>query len=794
MTMRKWLCALLALCLLLTAYPFALMEDADVVSEPVDAPVEVQSVELGVEEAPEEEAPEEEAPVEEETCEEELPEEEPVEEEPVEEEPVEETFFDDDEPGIEEEVLEDETFGEANATAPAVRSAKAKSATIKAGQSVTFTVKTARAAKYLHMYNASRKLVKRWGASGSSRVSGGVRVWTVKYKISKGGKFRYTFKASRDKKKTGKGKAVSVTVLPGVTSAKVAKVKINAAGTAKFTVKTNAGAKYLHQFDANGKQIARWGASKYAKLSSDRKSLIWTVTRKINTSGEKKYTFKASLDKKKTGEGKSVKVTVLSRVESAKVKTATIKAGAKARFTVKTDTGANYLFMYSSSGKQIKKWKKAGNAKLSADKKSLVWTVTYKFGSGGVYTDYFKSSADGTFVGIRKTVKVTVLPKVVKVAASKKSVKKGKKLTFTVTTDANAKYLYMYQGKTRLKSWAASKYSKLSGKKRIWKVQYKFNKAGKKKYTFKAALKNKKPGAGKSVTINVTYNPVKYRALLIGQESFSPVCHRNRGDVNLMKEMLGTVKGPTGGKYAVTTKFDQSKNQVLSAIRSTFSAADSNDVSLFFIATHGDVSCSTWYLPEYAGCLSMLPETGYYEDQLTMGELAGALKSVPGKVIVILESCGSGAAVYSSGDSENSAEELKACAAFDAAVTKAFMEADPGVLVDGEGNAYEMSQIGDVANIGDFRVDNKFYVLTASRYREESYGREDGSSSFNFFTLWLCMGIVTSDDLDADYDHNGTLTLKELFKFVNYCGGRFGNDVQHVQVYPKNSSYKVFKR
>ena len=124
---------------------------------------------------------------------------------------------------------------------------------------------------------------------------------------------------------------------------------------------------------------------------------------------------------------------------------------------------------------------------------------------------------------------------------------------------------------------------------------------------------------------------------------------------------------------------------------------------------------------------------------------------------------------------------------------KAFADIDPGVLVNKEGETFENTG-ENAAKIGDFCVENKFYVLTASRFRESSYGHEDGDSSFNYFTVWLVMGIVKNGDMDADYDHNGTITLKEAYKFLGNCEQTLGNDMQHSQVYPKNSSYALFKR
>ena len=291
-------------------------------------------------------------------------------------------------------------------------------------------------------------------------------------------------------------------------------------------------------------------------------------------------------------------------------------------------------------------------------------------------------------------------------------------------------------------------------------------------------------GICETISVKVTpysYSAVTYRALLIGQENFSDdYCPRNRGDVSLMTNMLNSVKGLYGGSYAITRRYDQTRAQVLSAISSAFAGADDDDVSLFFIASHG-VSNETGI---YAGALAMCPE-----GLLTLTDLANALKAVPGKVIVFIESCGSGAAVYGNGDSLKNA-----AVAFDQAVVDAFAAADPGMEVEIRPGG--MASDGLVKNTGEFRQENKFYVLTASRHLEDSWG----SNNWNFFTKWLTEGIGTSRAMPADANGNGQTTLNELYQYISkegddypfYSGGRYY--YQHVQVYPANSGYVLFVR
>ena len=284
---------------------------------------------------------------------------------------------------------------------------------------------------------------------------------------------------------------------------------------------------------------------------------------------------------------------------------------------------------------------------------------------------------------------------------------------------------------------------------------------------------------------------VKYRALLIGEVNYQyDRCIRNRASVSAMAEMLKSVRGLYGGSYSITKEYDLTSTQILNSIKNTFATADENDVSLFYVACHGDISSSG----DAAGALDTCSN-----DKLKINRLADALSAVPGKVIVILESCGSGAAIYSNGISRQEAME-SAMKAFDVAVVKAFSEADPGIEVEIPANGVNTS--GIQSNTGELRVENKFYVLTAASYQELSWGMEYDyyNEYYNFFTTWLTDGIGTSGHMPADTNFNGQTTLDELYTYI----AKEGNDYpiviggwvyyQHVQVYPSGSDYVLFKR
>ena len=87
---------------------------------------------------------------------------------------------------------------------------------------------------------------------------------------------------------------------------------------------------------------------------------------------------------------------------------------------------------------------------------------------------------------------------------------------------------------------------------------------------------------------------VEYRALVIGERTFlrgkpeERVVRRNVGDANEMTSMLKRVYGPLGTKYSVNQRINLSRSEIENQIQSTFADTMDQDVSLFFIATHGN--------------------------------------------------------------------------------------------------------------------------------------------------------------------------------------------------------------
>ena len=292
-------------------------------------------------------------------------------------------------------------------------------------------------------------------------------------------------------------------------------------------------------------------------------------------------------------------------------------------------------------------------------------------------------------------------------------------------------------------------------------------------------------------------DPVTYRALLVGEVSFTDeyggTANRSIGNTNRIGEMLQNVYGPEGGRYEITVAHDLGHDDFREVIASTFAEADDNDVSLFFVSSHGVINIASG---RNAGRIITIEEPYVRTGFLPMEDLAAWLKQVPGQVIVAIDSCGSGAAIYDGGESAFLPDGAGAeDAGFTDAVISAFAEADgcvPGACEP---------------QTGEFRS-GKFYVLTASAHQERAWGQESSDieycySKFPFFFAQACYYKKNSNfslpkfsrgSMPADYDGNLTVTLDEMYRFVFYhaLGDETTEVCQHAQVYPENCEYPLF--
>lgn len=262
-----------------------------------------------------------------------------------------------------------------------------------------------------------------------------------------------------------------------------------------------------------------------------------------------------------------------------------------------------------------------------------------------------------------------------------------------------------------------------------------------------------------------------YRALLIGETSYVTTLHGPDNDVTAMKNILENLNA----SYEVYSQIDATKEEIVDLIEIAFMDATEDDVSLFYYSGHGVTGSGEFY----SGALQTVDYC-----YITTQDLAELLSGIPGKVIVILDSCGSGATI--SGE-----VGITAFAGDDESINAEF---DYERFNDGVIKAF--SSYNQNTRSGELRQ-SKFYVLTGSAYEESSLTVQIDGIWGGLMTRGISAGLgfaypssIYTIEIPADSDSNGLVSLNELY---SYCNG-YIDERQNIQVYPSGNSIILFNR
>ena len=293
-------------------------------------------------------------------------------------------------------------------------------------------------------------------------------------------------------------------------------------------------------------------------------------------------------------------------------------------------------------------------------------------------------------------------------------------------------------------------------------------------------LSNKSTAA--SVTLS---NDVTYRALVIGNWDFPGTSQDRPMDDSArnVRAMLSYCN-MGGSSYNITTRYNLSASGIRAAIPSAFAGADDNDVSLFYIGTHGWLGTGS-----DSGSLE-----GADGSKLLPTQLRDTLNQVRGTIIVFVDSCGSGALIKSADGSSGDADVFSKsdASSFNSAIISAFS--------------------GITVKTGELRA-SKYKVLTACAYNTYSYANWPeypqpyipAYNGWTYFSKGLCLAggsnLETLTTLRGDTNHDSIVTLQEAYVYTkNYCNSINNTysgippEDMIVQVYPANSSYPLFRR
>lgn len=276
----------------------------------------------------------------------------------------------------------------------------------------------------------------------------------------------------------------------------------------------------------------------------------------------------------------------------------------------------------------------------------------------------------------------------------------------------------------------------------------------------------------------------KCRAICIGENEYYDSGSRLQGCVNDMNAMAGMLGG-LGGKYTVTKLPNSTKSQIISAIRGAAKYAQVGDDMVFYYSGHG-LKVTDWYGSIATDDYRFGALVSVDGEYLTFTELAEELSKVKGRIIVILDSCHSGAAIAKGEDGEEAELDLEA-------FNQAAIDAFSGYELETDGHE-EGEKMGELKQ-------SKFIVLTAASYSQSSQeGSYDGSGNRQgAFTAALIKGMgctypkgAYKGSMPADANKNRSVTLKELYDYICTTVSGWGRS-QRTQYYGTQSASLFWK-
>ncbi|HDP36837.1 MAG TPA: PEGA domain-containing protein [Candidatus Atribacteria bacterium] len=282
-------------------------------------------------------------------------------------------------------------------------------------------------------------------------------------------------------------------------------------------------------------------------------------------------------------------------------------------------------------------------------------------------------------------------------------------------------------------------------------------------------------GVTKTTTAEITVgtatqNEVVYRALCVGVGDYIQGSDNDLNappyDVDRIRQILQQCKFGTSNtafsNISYLKDWQATKSNILQSISSTFSGADSNDISYFYFSGHGSRVGNTSYI-----CPADM--TSFINSAISVDELESALSAIPGTKVVFLDSC------YSGGFIGKGREEI--------IVSREELESfNNGVI-----NIFSQAQLKGLLTT------NQYKVLTSCHYYQQCWEiQPEEGDPFGVFTMALCDGCGYSGSYPADTNLDTMVSLQEAYLYVKNWVFYYGV-VQDVQVYPNNSTFTIIE-
>lgn len=233
------------------------------------------------------------------------------------------------------------------------------------------------------------------------------------------------------------------------------------------------------------------------------------------------------------------------------------------------------------------------------------------------------------------------------------------------------------------------------------------------------------------------------RALLVGCDEFLSQEATTPSSCNNVQQMAQALTESTLDLAVLTTRPDglSSSGDLAGMILDAFSDADDNDISYFYLSTHG-----VWEEGMSAGDMTLLLSDGEQESALTAWELRTMFDQIRGAKVLIIDACHAGA-----------------------------------MLGKGVNEALENVFTGE-----------DYIVVCSSGGAEESWfwsGDVGGEqlAGAGYFSGALVRAISSQGSFGADDNRDGVITLTELKRYLEDNHG-----ASTVRTYPESSDFPLF--
>ena len=241
------------------------------------------------------------------------------------------------------------------------------------------------------------------------------------------------------------------------------------------------------------------------------------------------------------------------------------------------------------------------------------------------------------------------------------------------------------------------------------------------------------------------------RALVIGQSEYDSVVDLpgSANDAFIMKKLLSLYG------YSVTVRQSLTADEIRTAISNVFGGAQPQDISLVYYSGHGMFTQDEENLGALCG----------RDGSLVTGQLLRSwLDAIPGRKVIIIDSCYSGSLIGRSvGSVDKLAQDL-------------------------------LAPFTRVARSGELAAEG-YYVITAARSTQESYETQmSNGQPAGIFTYSLAKTCGYRFDTDsycectADTDGDGAVSLQEAYQSARVAAsGMYAG--QTAQVYPRSCAW-----